>query len=185
MYRGIRGSRVDKNNNLDGIFFIFKKNQFCVGKFKPLDFPGKGKKQMLEVRGRPRGRGEAPAKIRIYTEYRKYTRYSQSLFYFWNFPDIWCSKYWYFKFCIHVKHFSGNIFHEIDQTIRQPSDAGGQYIISLNTQTKWNELHFLEHKFCTTRAACDTWNEMNLKRTSLIMQSSVCVCEHLFLFCRV
>ena len=42
---------MDKNNNLGEIFFIFKKNQFCVGKFKPLDFPGKGKKQMLEVRG--------------------------------------------------------------------------------------------------------------------------------------
>ena len=40
-------------------FFIFKKNQFCVGKFKPLDFPGKGKKQMLEVRRRAKGR---PAK---------------------------------------------------------------------------------------------------------------------------
>ena len=48
---------MDKNNNLAEIFFIFKKNQFCVGKFKPLDFPGKGKKEMLEVRGR----GEAEA----------------------------------------------------------------------------------------------------------------------------
>ena len=50
---------MDKNNNLGEIFFIFKKNQFCVGKFKPLDFPGKGKKQMLEVRRRAKGR---PAK---------------------------------------------------------------------------------------------------------------------------
>ena len=43
---------MDKNNNLAEIFFIFKKNQFCVGKFKPLDFPRSGKKEMPGVRGR-------------------------------------------------------------------------------------------------------------------------------------
>ena len=41
-----------------------------------------------------------------------------------------------------VKHFVANIFHEIDQTIRQPSDAGGQYIILLDTQTKMKRISF-------------------------------------------
>ena len=157
MYRGIRGSGVDKNNNLAEIFFIFKKNQFCVGKFKPLDFPGKGKKQMLEVRGRPRGRGGAPAKIRIYTEYRKYTRYSQSLFYFWNFPDIWCSKYWCFKFCIHVSSISlQTFFMKSTKLFRRRWSI---YHFGEHTnKMKWITFSRVQSKVCYNKSKQVIWN---------------------------
>ena len=57
------GSRVDKNNNFDGIFLFSRKISFALGSLNPWIFPGKGKSKCWKFDG---GRRGGRPKIRIY-----------------------------------------------------------------------------------------------------------------------
>ena len=43
---------------------------------------------------------------------------------------------------------------------------------------------FYNAKFCTTRAAYDESNEMNLEENPGHLKTDVCICIHVCLFCR-